>query len=456
MELKNGSKAAFGFGAFGKDVVYMLISSYLLYYYNVVLGMDSVFIGAMMMAARVFDAFNDPIMGIIVAKTKTRWGRFRPWILAGTVLNAVTIYALYATPASVTGHAQKVWLTVFYFAWGITYTFMDIPFWSMIPAITSPGKERESLSSLARSCSSIGDAVPTVLTMVVVPILSGSSVIADYRIGFKYWALIIAIVFIISEVVFVLFVPERTDDAQMEAKGIADMFRSLFRNDQTMTIVVSIILVYSALNIVGNLMLYFFQYDVGNVSAYSGFVGVCFGTQVLIMLIFPLFRKFWGKAQLFMAGFLIQIIGFGVILLMAATGVYRTSSWMWLLIPGVMVYAGYGTLNVLLTIFLSDTVDYGEYKNGTRDESVTFSMQTFTVKLASGLAILIAGIVIDLIHLDTTAELQSAATLAGMRMWMTVPSALLLVIGMIVFKRFYKLDDAMMDQVMEKLHKESF
>ena len=91
MKLKTGQKAAFGFGAFGKAVVYMLISSYLLYYYNVVLGMSSVFIGTVMMAARVFDAFNDPIMGIIVAKTKTRWGRFRPWILAGTVLNAVTI-----------------------------------------------------------------------------------------------------------------------------------------------------------------------------------------------------------------------------------------------------------------------------------------------------------------------------------------------------------------------------
>jgi melibiose permease len=77
MELKNGSKAAFGFGAFGKDVVYMLISSYLLYYYNVVLGMDSVFIGAMMMAARVFDAFNDPIMGIIVAK-RNQMGAFPP------------------------------------------------------------------------------------------------------------------------------------------------------------------------------------------------------------------------------------------------------------------------------------------------------------------------------------------------------------------------------------------
>ena len=75
MRLKTGQKCAFGFGAFGKDIVYMLISSYLLYYYNVVLGMSSVFIGTVMMAARIFDAFNDPVMGIIVAKTRTRWGQ---------------------------------------------------------------------------------------------------------------------------------------------------------------------------------------------------------------------------------------------------------------------------------------------------------------------------------------------------------------------------------------------
>ena len=74
MKLKTGQKCAFGFGAFGKDIVYMLISSYLLYYYNVVLGMSSVFIGTVMMAARIFDAFNDPVMGIIVAKTRTGWG----------------------------------------------------------------------------------------------------------------------------------------------------------------------------------------------------------------------------------------------------------------------------------------------------------------------------------------------------------------------------------------------
>ena len=453
MELRAKHKAAFGFGAFGKDIVYMLISSYLLYYYNAVLGMDSVFIGAMMMAARVFDAFNDPFMGIIVAKTRTRWGRFRPWILAGTVLNAFTIYALYATPESVTGNAQKVWLTVFYLAWGITYTLMDIPFWSMIPAITNPGPDREGLSSLARSCSGIGDAIPTVLTMVIVPILSGSDVISDYRIGFKYWALIIAIVFVISELVCVLVVPERMSDAEMESPGIVDMFKSLVRNDQAMTIVVSVILVYTALNIVGNLILYFFQFDVGNTDAYSVFVAVCFATQVAIMLIFPVLRKFAGKTQLFMAGFLIQIGGFVLILLMAFTHFYQNVGWFVLCLPGIMVYAGYGILNVLLTIFLSDSVDYGEYKNGTRDEAVIFSMQTFTVKLASGLAVLIAGIVIDLVHLDTEALVQAESTLNGLRLWMTIPSILLLVTGIIVYHKFYHLDEKKLEEITKALHR---
>lgn len=446
MELKAKHKAAFGLGAVGKDIVYMLISGYLLYYYNAVLGMSSVFIGTMMMAARIFDAFNDPIMGIIVAKTKTKWGRFRPWILAGTALNAVTIYALYATPDSITGNTQKVWLTVFYFAWGITYTLMDIPFWSMIPAITSPGKQRENLSSLARSCAGIGDAVPTVLTMVVVPFLSGSTIIADYRIGFKWWALIIAVFFVVSELVCVFVVPEKVD-ADMESHKITDMFRSLFQNDQAMTIVVSVILVYTAINIVGNLILYFFQYDVGDTDAYSIFVAVCFATQVIAMMCFPLLRRRYGKSQLFVSGFLIQIAGFVLILIMSFTNFYQNTSWMVLCLPGIFVYAGYGLLNVLLTIFLSDTVDYGEFKNGTREESVIFSMQTFTVKLASGLAVFIAGIIIDLVGLDTEVQFQTTATLNGLRLWMTVPSVILLIIGIAVYKKFYRLDEKKMKEI---------
>ena len=452
MNNRIGGKAKFGFGigAVGKDVVYMLISSYLLYYYNSVLGMSSVFIGTVMMAARVFDALNDPIMGIIVAKTKTRWGRFRPWILAGTVLNAVTIYALYAAPTS----NQKIWLTVFYLLWGVTYTLMDIPFWSMIPAITVPGKDRESLSSIARSCAGVGAAIPTVLTMIVVPVLSGSEVIADYKIGFRWWALIIAIFFIISEFVCVSCVKENVNSYEnASAPSIGQMFKSLIKNDQALVVVVSIIFVYTALNIIGNLILYFFQYDVGNTDAYSGFVAVCFITQVVIMAVFPVFRKFASKNKLYIIGFLVQILGFLTLLAMAVSGLYG-SNWIWLCIPGMLVYAGYGMLNVLLTIFLSDSVDYGQWKNGTRDESVIFSMQTFTVKLSAGLAVFLAGLIIDWIDLNTKAEVQAESTLNGLRMWITIPSIVLLIGGIIVFKIFYKLNDEKLSKITDELKKE--
>ena len=375
MKLKTGQKCAFGFGAFGKDIVYMLISSYLLYYYNVVLGMSSVFIGTVMMAARIFDAFNDPVMGIIVAKTRTGWGRFRPWIFAGTVL-----------------------------------------------------------------------------TMTVVPILGAGSSMADYRIGFKWWALIIAVVFVISELVCVACVPERPVACDEKPGKISDMFKALFKNDQAMTVVVSIILVYTSLNICGNLVLYFFRFDVGNEGAYSIFAAVAFAAQVLVMMVIPLLRKRFSKSQLFISGFIIQIAGFAVILIMAFAKLYTPQSWYILCLPGILIYLGYGMLNVIMTIFLSDSVDYGEVMNGTREESVIFSMQTFTVKLASGVAVFLAGLVVDWIHLDTAAAVQTQDTLDALRMWMTIPSVILLIVGIFVFKRFYKLDDTRMEEIKSKLN----
>lgn len=446
MNLTLRNKAAFGFGAFGKDIVYMLVSGYLMYYYNVVLGMSSVFIGSVLMGARIFDALNDPIMGIIVAKTKTRWGRFRPWILTGTVLNSVTIYALFAVPVSMGDSGMRVYLAVIYVLWGVTYTLMDIPFWSMIPAITKPGKDREKLSSLARSCSGIGDAVPMVLTMAVVPIISGSTVLADYRIGFRWWALLIAVVFVISEVVFVFNVPEKQIE-EVKTVRIGQMIKALFLNGQAMTVVVSVILVYTAYNILSNMLLYFFQFDIGDTDLYNIFVGIGFLAQIIGMMLVPAMRRKIEKRKLYILGLIIQAIGFSILLFMAVTDLYHAAGFGILCIPGVLMTFGFGILNVMLTVFLSDTVDYGEAKNGHREESVIFSMQTFTVKLASGIAIFLVGLAIDAIHLDLNAEVQALSTLTGMRLFMTVPSLIFIIAALIVFIRFYRLDDRKMEEV---------
>ena len=169
MKLSVKEKASYGLGAVGKDMVYMLSASYILYYYQDLLGVSSWVMGVILMAARIFDAFNDPIMGVIVAKTQTRWGKFRPWLLIGTILNAIVLFFMFAVPKSVTGGGLVAYAAVLYITWGITYTMMDIPFWSMIPAFTEGGRERENLSTLARSCAGVGSAIITVITMICVP-----------------------------------------------------------------------------------------------------------------------------------------------------------------------------------------------------------------------------------------------------------------------------------------------
>ncbi|MBR4795753.1 MAG: MFS transporter, partial [Lachnospiraceae bacterium] len=194
-------KIGYGIGAVGKDMVYMLSASYVLYYFQDVLGVNAVAMGIILLAARIFDAFNDPIMGVVVAKTKTKWGKFRPWLLIGTLTNAVVLFLMFACPPSLDGAGLTAYAAITYILWGTTYTMMDIPYWSMIPAITKGGKERENLSTLARSCAGAGSAIISVITMIAVNALGkmfGGSTAREIEIvGFKYFSLAVAVLFVV-------------------------------------------------------------------------------------------------------------------------------------------------------------------------------------------------------------------------------------------------------------------
>ena len=143
MKLTGKEKVSYGLGAVGKDMVYMLSASYILYYYQDILGVSAFAMGVILLAARVFDAFNDPIMGVVVAKTRTRWGKFRPWLLIGTILNAIMLYLMFSAPPALDGGGLVAYAAVTYVLWGVTYTMMDIPYWSMIPAFTEGGSVRD-------------------------------------------------------------------------------------------------------------------------------------------------------------------------------------------------------------------------------------------------------------------------------------------------------------------------
>ena len=178
--------------------------------------------GIILMAARVFDAFNDPIMGVIVAKTRTKWGRFRPWLLIGTLLNAVILYLMFAAPPALEGSGLVAYAAITYILWGVTYTMMDIPYWSMIPAFTEGGKEREGLSALARTCAGVGSAIVTIITMKCVYVFGQG----DERTGFKFFALLIAVLFVVFIAITCLNIKEKST-VDVDAPSVGQMFKSI-------------------------------------------------------------------------------------------------------------------------------------------------------------------------------------------------------------------------------------
>lgn len=446
---------SYGLGAVGKDMVYMFSATYILYYYQDILGVSAIAMGIILLVARVFDAFNDPIMGVIVAKTRTRWGKFRPWLMIGTLFNAVILYLMFSAPISIDGKGMVAYAAVTYIVWGVTYTMMDIPYWSMIPAFTNGGKERENMSTLARSCAGVGSALIMVITMQCVQLLGKG----NERVGFKLFAAIVAVLFIVFTLITCLNIKEKST-VDVDAPSVSDMFKSLLRNDQALTVVVTIVLINISVYITSNLVIYFFKYDFGGsewYNSYTLFNTFGGGIQILAMMIlFPLLRRFMSTIKIFYTSFAMAIIGYIMLLALVFTSM---SNVFVLFLPAFCIFAANGMLLVLTTIFLANTVDYGEMKNGRRDESVIFSLQTFVVKLASGIAALVVSICLAISHLssDTTgaAVEASASSLVVLRMTMAVIPIIGLLIAVTYFKKKYKLDEAYMNEINETLENKS-
>lgn len=459
-------KIGYGMGAVGKDMVYMLSASYILYYFQDVLGVNAVAMGIILLVARIFDAFNDPIMGVIVAKTKTKWGKFRPWLFIGTLTNAVVLFLMFACPPTLDGAGLTAYAAVTYILWGTTYTIMDIPYWSMIPAITKGGKERENLSTLARSCAGAGSAIISVITMIAVNALGkmfgGSTAREIEIIGFKYFSLAVAIIFVVFIIVTCITVKEDST-VNIQTASVKDMFKALLSNDQAMAVVITIVLINCAIYTTSNLVIYFFKYDFGGTGWYNSYTLFnTFGGAISIlamMILFPIIRKFLNCIKIFFLALFMAVAGYAVLLALAFINM---SNVFLLFVPGFLIFSANGMLTVLTTIFLANTVDYGQVKNNRRDESVIFSMQTFVVKLASGVAAFIAAVALSVLNLsnkavteaDQTFDFSSAVetgTKVGLRMIMTILPVVLLVVAVCYFKNKYKLTDEKLEEINNQL-----
>lgn len=435
------SKLSFGIGAFGKDAVYAIVSTFFMFYLTDVRLVAPAFVGTLFLVARIWDAFNDPFMGMVVDNTRSKWGKFRPWILIGTILNAVVLTFMYFN-ISMKDSSYHIYCAIFYILWGMTYTIMDIPYWSMVPALTDDPYQRSQISAIPRLFASLAWMVVGSFGLKIVDTLGKGNQLD----GFFIFALCISIIFVIASVITVVNCKEKVVTKSAEKTSVKQMLRVLGDNDQVKMILGIALFFNVAYQLSNSFALYYFSYVIGNSNLFAVYTGVAGIAQMAAQACFPKFSNIVGrKTSMIFASFL-PVVGF---ILLLICGYAAPNNIFMVGLCSAIVNAGIGFMLVLITVILAEVVDYGEYKLGTRNESILFSMQTFIVKFAGAFSGFVSGVGLTLIGWKA-GEIPGAGTIMGMRVIMIALPTLLSALCYVIYKKQYKIGD-IYDEMMKAL-----
>lgn len=429
------TKLSYGLGALGKDFACAPIYIFLMFYFTDVAGLPAAFVGTIFLAARVIDAITDPMMGMIVDNTRSKFGKFRPWIVIGTLLNAVALIALFSTHMF-EGTTLYIYAAAAYIIWGLTYTIMDIPYWSLIPALSSSREEREKLVVWPRLFASLAWFVTGTYGLHIVGKLGNG----DQGEGFFNVAILIAVLFVMSAFLIARNVREKASAQEMqkaEKFRFKDVLEIIGKNDQLKALIGSILSFQVANLLVGGFAIYYFSYALGNADLFPIYMMVAGIAEVAGVFLFPRIAAFLPRKYLWNIACGFPIVSCLTILVM---GFISPGNAILIGIAGATIKFGVGIANALQTVMLADVVDYGEHKTGRRSESVIFSVQTMLVKFAGAAGGFIVGMGLTVIGYVPNVE-QSASTIFGLEVMMVGIPAVLMAISAVIYKRYYRLHE---------------
>ena len=445
---KNYNRWTFGLGTVGRDMVYTMISMYLMFYLTDVLQLsDDVlwWVTGIIMAARVFDAFNDPFMGVIVDNTHTKYGKFKPWICIGAVLVSILTVLLFSN-FGLSGSAFIIVFGIIYVLWGIAYTMHDISYWSMLPTLSQDQREREEIGSVSRICASIGLFAVVTLIVPVTEAIGGA--VGSLQKGYFILSIILVVIMLAFLCFTVFGVREpMLGNQKEEHTSVKELVRIIFKNDQLLVTALAMALFMIGYSTTTSFGLYYFKYVYGDEGMYSIFALILGVSQIFALSIFPVLGKRYPRKKLYAFSTALVVTGY-LIFFFAPT-----NTMLFIGIAGLILFIGQAFIQVMTLMFLTDSVEYGEWKFGKRNDSVTFSLQPFINKMGGAIA---SGVVGAIVIVSGMSQAQSAADMTAsgifiLKMAMMVFPLICIVIGFLVYRSKYILDEEMYGKIVREL-----
>ncbi len=437
------NRYAFGLGTVGRDMLYTLVSIYFMYYLTDVLDLPDAtmwYMTGALTVLRIFDAVNDPIMGILVDNTHTRFGKFKPWIALGGLVSAILTVLLF-TDLGFTGVAYVVSFVFLYLAWDLAYGANDIAYYSMLPSLTRDPAEREKTGSFARIAANVG----MYIAVIGIPGITRS--MGDDRAAWLKVALAIAFIALAFQAITLLGVREYPAiAARAEHTPLGDLFGVLFRNDQLMYTAISLGLFMIGYVTTTSFGIYFFKYAFRDENMYMVFAGILGVSQLAALSVFPLIMQRMSRKRLY--GIAMLLVAAGYILFF-----FSPMNMIPIGIAGILLFVGEAFIQVLQLMFLADTVEYGQWKLGRRNESITFSIQPFINKIGGAVASGILGVtlIISGINAARTPEEVTAGSLFTMKVAMLILPLGFILAGYLVYRSKFRIDLAFYEEIISDL-----
>ena len=424
----------FGLGTIGRDMFYAFEANTLLYFLTKVLSLEVWVFAAVSMVLtvmRIFDAFNDPITGLVIDNLRTPWGKFKPAILVGGVLSAVVSILLFAGIGE--GWTFVIIFAIAYLLWDITYGINDIGYWTLLPVMSSDQKQREKTGAFARICANIGMYIVMVAWE---PVTSG---LGNTREVWFWCAVFVAVVFLLGLLFPLLGVKERRiPAAQQESTSIKEMFRVLVKNDQLMWTTLAMALFMVGYCTTVNFAIYYMEYVFGNKDLYMVLVAVVGVAQLGSLSVYPMVAKHFNRRSLYTHSTILVLVGYAIFF-------FAELSIVLIVLGALLVFVGQAFIQALMLMFLSDTVEYGQWKLGKRNEAITFSVQPLINKLGGALAtgivsvtLILSGIKVD----ETTAAAIGADGQLILKVAMFAIPLVMIIAGYVVYLKKYRITEA--------------
>lgn len=440
-KVKTIEKTMYGLSGLGISIFFGMPMIYLVIYYTDVFGISPAAVSILFLVSRIWDAINDPIMGTLVDKTKTRWGKCRPYMIFGPILLMIGFVAVFSGPTDLGNTGKLIYAYITYIFFGMMYTMVDIPANALISSMTQNSKERTSITTLRRILCNVGILIGAAGVIPLVGILGKG----DQAKGYMLTTIILGAIGTISIVLSGLTAKERVVKTKNETYAFKDMIKVLKMNTPLLIISSVFMVNQLATTIKSAATAYYFSYNIGKPDLIAVASGISLIATIVGTMAIPLLVKFFGKKKTI----IYALVGIAVSSLALFFISYESIT---LIIVQFVVnsfVSGFGL--ALPFIMVIDTVEYGEWKTGIRSEGLVFSTLTFGTKVGTAVGGAALGFILSFTGYVPNA-VQSKEALNGILVCIAGIPIVVAVIGIWLMK-YYVLDEKLYDKIVADLKK---